>query len=335
MAALASPEPPICGDDCVEVLKSLRKPGLLVGYVLLLTLGTEVPHRPTVPEQFEVFRTYSDGTEIMMGIYPTLSKTPRLSTILVAKMMDAIMKCGAEDAVTPWAAAKAAAKQHGGWDAALTAIFDCKFLFDGEFGRYLTEIFVSGAHGFILGLLPGAIRAFFGANEMMCELVGAFFGCLPLSSIFESFEQFCKKFGVAAFAALGSYGGRYLGKVVCGIHPILSVGQPFASFTFSFIGGRLMESFGRMVCKVDKSPYERIKEALAKIDLEPDPLLSKEDVVEGMIKCGTERKPFRVKMTESMTDDVKDLRDELSTLQSSSPAKFGEFLDELKKKCCK
>jgi len=78
--------------------------------------------------------------------------------------------------------------------------------------------------------------------------------------------------------------------------------------------------------------YKGIKQQLAMAGLEPEPSLSKMEVVTAILKENNKHSglPFKVRMTRPMAASITEFHDVLRTMQSTSPEAFDDFLNSLR-----
>ncbi|KAJ4161603.1 uncharacterized protein LMH87_007633 [Akanthomyces muscarius] len=293
---------------------------------------------------------------------PVTRSTPDTKANALQDILKAAAKCGipqtraealARDGALEGAVKAAMTRQavraafiNGTWQsAALTAVFDVKLLFDGQFQQYLVRIGVGGLYGGAVGGLSSWIsNPYLKNNIVLGVLIGSSFGLVGLASTGD-WARFGKGLGVNIVSGAGGWGGATVGAFA--LAPFGPLGPPIGGFLGGMAGGWFGSRVAGQVPALSgvtdqevRTMYEATVAQLAKAGLKPDPKLSARQVAEAMTlsggrgggagDSGATGLPFNVCMTNAMANDVGDLRQSLLVMYEASPDQFTNFLARLR-----
>jgi uncharacterized protein YcfJ len=153
-------------------------------------------------------------------------------------------------------------------------------------------------------------------------------------------ERFCKDIGLnivgTAASMAGAKVGAQLGMKVPG--PLGVATTVLGGIVGGFCGNYMVQTvvghfefLSRATDPEVETAYDRIKQQLSGVGLEPDPSLPKREVVETMFKTTSEHTmPFPVRMLDDVATAIVEYDQALSTLESLAPDAFETFVELLR-----
>lgn len=223
--------------------------------------------------------------------------------------------------------------------AAMTALFDIRELFDGHVKQYLAKVGVNGLYGGTVGGLSSWINhPVYGNGIVLGVVVGTAFGTVNLASTGD-WARFGKSLGLNVLGGASAWGGSAAGSAIG------AVGGPIGVAIGSIAGGVIASLLGRHIAsqvpglkgvtdREVKAMYKVIIEQLSSAGLEPDGSLSPRQVVEATMGAGGGGpKMFNFRMTDSMAAGVESLEQVLRDLRTTSPEEFAMFRVMLRAAC--